>query len=273
MTALKACLSVASLHWANRSALASRKPSEMATFARVCVETLGDARRAETLRPADAVTLLAKLREKRSPATVKAYYGAFRTMLKLNGVLTHDWPAAPTPPRSTRAAIGSAGLEDCLRWLDENGAHPTRDLATLLVHTGLRVSSEALDPSALVISEEGAYTLLGVQGKGGHRRNVPCVNPEARSILQDGGRLHSIRSTPYRSHLNAWRRATTATGLKSKLATLHALRHQYACDAYRKSGGNLIMVQALLGHSDPKTTARYVHQDDLNEQARALASP
>lgn len=40
----------------------------------------------------------------------------------------------------------------------------------------------------------------------------------------------------------------------------HMLRHTFTTDLYDK-GANLIFIQGMLGHSDPKTTKRYVHRD------------
>lgn len=40
----------------------------------------------------------------------------------------------------------------------------------------------------------------------------------------------------------------------------HMLRHTFTTDLYDR-GANLILIQGLLGHSDPKTTRRYVHAD------------
>lgn len=285
MTTLKEALSVATTHWANRSLMPGRSNASggMATFAGVCVgvlvgqDTKWHTAPAQSLTPRDAVNLLSGLRSRGlSPKTVAVYYSAFKTLLKLNGVLTHDWPRSPTVPRDAtthREAIGVAGLADCLRWLDANGYRATASLGVVLSATGLRVASEALLPGAATITSSNPYLILRVCGKGGHVRSIPVVHQEGARILADAGRMAAIRSVPYRTHLRAWKRAVEAVGLKTRLATLHALRHHYACEAYRKSGGNLIMVQTLLGHSDPKTTARYIHQDDTDEQARALASP
>jgi integrase len=49
----------------------------------------------------------------------------------------------------------------------------------------------------------------------------------------------------------------------------HCLRHTYATLSL-DSGANLRTVQLLLGHTDPKTTARYTHPDEDAKRAAAL---
>jgi len=44
--------------------------------------------------------------------------------------------------------------------------------------------------------------------------------------------------------------------------TCHSLRHAFATEVYRESGNDLRLVQELLGHASPRTTARYVLVDD-----------
>lgn len=63
---------------------------------------------------------------------------------------------------------------------------------------------------------------------------------------------------PYKTHLKRWNVVRGRLNLKG-LATPHSLRHKYATEALDRSGGNLRLVQELLGHSNPATTAIYTH--------------
>lgn len=53
----------------------------------------------------------------------------------------------------------------------------------------------------------------------------------------------------------------------------HGLRHSYALFLIRERGANLLQVQAMLGHSNPATTAKYLRRiggDELLTEVQAL---
>jgi integrase len=265
------CLRTASAHWDDR------KGSQlMVTYARRCVEIVGGSAEAGSLGVSDAVRLLGSLRDQRlSAKTVSVYYSAFRRMLALNGVDTLRWPKAPTPPRKTREPMKGDDLDALIEWLDGR-YRETGDLARLLRGTGARVAVEGLDTCGGLrweppTDETPSYGVLHVTGKGGHQRSLPVVDTEAVAVLSDQARMVALQGTSYAVHLKRWGYAVKALGISTKLPTPHSVRHYYATEAYRKSGGNLVMVQELLGHSDPATTARYLGVD-MSDKARALAN-
>lgn len=275
MTTLAVALTVAKAHWSDRPG-----GSVQAVRADRCVQVLGPSVKLDDLGPTQGVILLRALRDaKLSPKSVQDYYGTFRRMLALNGVSTADWPKAPTPPRvKSREPLEERDLDRLIAWFDQHGCPETADLARLLRGTGLRVAIEALTEGGLEVlpshepqGEGPEYCILRVTGKGGHERIIPVVSQDARDILTGlSGRLHNLRRLSYRTHLDRWAKGVRALGIKSRLATPHAVRHGYATNALALSGGNLSMVQELLGHADPATTARYLHTD-LDAKARVLA--
>jgi site-specific recombinase XerD len=62
------------------------------------------------------------------------------------------------------------------------------------------------------------------------------------------------------------------TGLKRPGVSDHALRHTAATLAYKYTR-DLRAVQHMLGHADPRTTARYAHLVERLQQNPALAVP
>lgn len=247
----------------------------MASLAKKAVEALGAELKLVDLGPAHAVELLSDLRGhyRLSPKSVQCCYGAFTRMLALSGVQTVGWPKAPTPPRvKSREAMKGDDLDALIEWFRGRDWTTTADLAVLLRGTGLRVDVEALteenlhyaDPVGAVgvdAPPNSGYGVLTVTGKGGHERVVPVVDPDCRSLLGDPDRLDAMRAVPYRTHLRRWTAGVSALGIKTRLATPHAVRHGYASSVLARSGGNLVMVQELLGHADPATTARYLSVD------------
>lgn len=206
-------------------------------------------------------------RRKLSRKTVAVYYQAIRRALALSGVPTADWPRAPTLERKLSRRTTEAVQKDLATALAARRWFNTADLVVLLGGLGLRIGVEALRPGALVYDPEGCA--LTVTGKGGHERIVPVVDSRCRTILGSPARLRAIQSVPYFTHRARIRRMGGNVGL----ANLHGFRHDFATRALRASGGNLRVVQKLLGHSNPATTAIYAdaEQDQLLETVRTMA--
>lgn len=267
-------LALASQHWSNRAG-----GKVMDTMANRAGVALGLTKNLQSITAGDGVALLAKLRgEGLSPKTVESYYQALRRALTLSGVSTALWPSAPSPPRKTRDALQAGDLDKLIAWFQTHKPArskaadymATADLAILLRATGMRVNIEALAVDRLTVTLGGPYDTLHVRGKGDHERVIPVVDTMGRALLRDESRLKGLRSITYNAHLKRWRKAVAALGISSRLPTPHAVRHSYATDALDKSGGNLVMVQELLGHADTSTTARYLH-NDITATAKALS--
>ena len=101
--------------------------------------------------------------------------------------------------------------------------------------------------------------------------------PLAIEVLSETERLadnpHIITGRKHGSHLvnleKAWRRIRKLAELDD--VRLHDLRHSFASIAAGQ-GISLTMIGALLGHSQPQTTARYAHlaADPLKEASTAI---
>jgi site-specific recombinase XerD len=123
-------------------------------------------------------------------------------------------------------------------------------LLTLAAFSGMRCA----ELSTMQVSDINGDLLL-VHGKGGKDRVVPlhpaCVAALRSYGLPLHGRVFDL--TPWqvshviREHLHACGIAASA----------HQLRHWFGTECYEQSGHDLRMVQDLLGHSSPSTTAIY----------------
>jgi integrase/recombinase XerD len=147
---------------------------------------------------------------------------------------------------------------------------------------GLRISEGV---SVQVPGIDGERKVLRVRGKGNKDRQVPLSEPTLES-LRAFWKLH--RSQPWlfpacmqprgaqrngavdaSSLRSAFHAALAASGVR-KPATVHSLRHSYATYLL-EAGVQLRLIQEILGHSSPRTTAIYTH---LTGEVRAqLVNP
>lgn len=126
-----------------------------------------------------------------------------------------------------------------------------RDLTKFMIYTGLRVS-EALS----VRPKDRTGDLLQVLGKRKKLRVVP-LSVTAKSCLSERT-LYDRPYFPYAYHpyQRIFKDAREAAGLED--VTIHTLRHTCFSRLAMKDVG-VTKIQALAGHSDLKTTQRYMH--------------
>jgi len=131
--------------------------------------------------------------------------------------------------------------------------------------------------------------LLHVHGKGSKDRFVPLSEPTLQQLrklwpshrspvwlfpaVTRHGLQHSVKndcgSITRTALQKAFRRALLKSGV-TKAAHVHTLRHSFATHLL-EAGVNLRVIQSILGHATPTTTAVYTH---LTEQVRqSVAAP
>lgn len=169
-----------------------------------------------------------------------------------------------------------------------------RDTAIMmmLAGTGIRVSGLcAMNESDLVfLREEGReHLVIKVREKGGHERYIPAPEetrlmclaylghdelasidrtlPDGDSILWVSTRRRDISPADY--HGEARRLAVRSVGdmlaahgaragLPADICHPHAFRHLYGTEL-AEADIDVLTIQALLGHKDPKTSQIYIH--------------
>lgn len=142
---------------------------------------------------------------------------------------------------------------------------------------GLRISEGV---AVQVGDVDGQSKMLRVRGKGNKERQVPLSDPTLE-CLRAFWKLHRSRPWLFPARLQPrspkqdgpvsrdnLRRALEAaleqSGIK-KSATVHSLRHSYATHLL-EAGVQLRLIQEILGHRSPSTTAIYTH---LTAEVRA----
>lgn len=163
--------------------------------------------------------------------------------LALPGVRPAEPNPRPCPNQAYRAALAAAG-SDRRVWL----------ILRLGAELGLRRGEIArVHADDLIASRYGADLL--VHGKGEKTRLVPVPPGLAGVIrLEEPGYLFPGGD---HGHLSAHYVGLLASRALPGAWTLHSLRHRFASVAF-EIDRDLLTVQALLGHSSPVTTRRYV---------------
>lgn len=172
----------------------------------------------------------------------------------------------PLSPDAARDMIAEVDLQAREDWVAARDAA----VVTLLYGCGLRIS-EAL---SLTVADQPLSDVLRIRGKGGKERLVPVL-PAARAAVADyvqkcpmplqaqpqGPLFRGARGGPLNPRLiaGAMARARAALGLPAT-ATPHAMRHSFATHLL-SAGGDLRMIQELLGHASLSTTQAYTAVD------------
>jgi len=218
--------------------------------------------------------------------TLKIALGGIKFCLAVT--LQRHWPALgliragkerKLPVVLSRAEV--RGILGCVR------APVYRICLNTIYACGLRISEGA----ALQVPDvDGERKVLCIRGKGNKERQVPLADPTLES-LRAFWKLHRSepwlfpaalqpRSTSQQGPIEvgnlrrAFGTALEQSGIK-KAATVHSLRHSYATHLL-EAGVQLRLIQEILGHSSPSTTAIYTHltaavRDQLADPLHALA--
>lgn len=111
---------------------------------------------------------------------------------------------------------------------------------------------------------------IRVRGKGGHERIVP-INDDLAARLCEGESVYVFPS-PTGGHITPRHLGKLVRDALPGQWTSHSLRHRYATTTYRASDGDLRVVQELLGHVSPATTAIYTKITDESMRRASLAA-
>ena len=182
----------------------------------------------------------------------------------------------PKIPRSLPKPIAEGDIElliEELKKISKKSWVQKRNIALLylLYGCGLRIN-EALSITKSHLIDKSSLTILG---KGNKERLVPVLDIVANSLenyLKEipydlpsdvsifvGDRGNPLKASAFQRDLKNGR---VNLGLP-KTATPHSLRHSFATHLL-KNGGDLRIIQELLGHSSLSTTQIYTELDDIS---------
>jgi integrase/recombinase XerC len=237
----------------------------------------------QTLRLADLRAWLAKRRnEGLSPRSVSRAISSARAFFRF--AERQGWlekPAAlqlrgPKLPQLAPKPLAEDAALDLIDRVEFESDEPwiaARNAAVLcmLYGAGLRIS-EALN---LPRSAAPLPTSLIVLGKGGKQRLVPIIPEIAKAVDEyarlcpytadrDGPLFYGARGKKLNPRIvqGLMQKMRGYLGLPQS-ATPHALRHSFATHLL-KGGGDLRMIQELLGHASLSTTQKYTGVDEYH---------
>lgn len=193
-----------------------------------------------------------------APNTLRAYRGALRAFygfLMRRGDVevspAHQLPMVKVPRGRPRPAP-----EEAFRLAMRAGDDRARLAIMLAGVCGLR-RGEITRTKREDLEEAIGGHVLRVVGKGGHVRLVPVPAELVREIhSREPGWLFPSPVTPG-GHLTPHHLGKIVSRCLPDGLTTHTLRHRCGTVALEASGGNLRVVQELLGHAKPETTALY----------------
>ncbi|WP_426785253.1 phage integrase [Rahnella variigena] len=126
------------------------------------------------------------------------------------------------------------------------------DELTLIVKVCLSTGARWNEAAKIKSSQISPYKLTFINTKGKKNRTVPLARP-----LYD--ELIARKGAPFSPCYKQFYRVIRLTGIELPEGQMtHVLRHTFASH-FMMAGGNIIVLQRILGHSDIRVTMRYAH--------------
>ena len=160
--------------------------------------------------------------------------------------------------------------DELARIVEALAEFPDRDIADalrLLLLTGARRNEVLAMKWADVDLTAGTWSKPPASTKQNAPHSVPLSAPARQLLAERGDRKapdeYVFPGTGTKRHLvnvhDAWQRICKTTGIEG--LRIHDLRHSFASQL-ASTGHSLSLIGALLGHTQPQTTARYAHLFD-----------
>lgn len=265
---------------------------DLRLFARWLEQSTGEPFSPEQVTPLDIHTYksFSQAVKKLAPATINRRLQSLRAFF---GWAEHSGlvPASPvagvediatTRRRFAPKSLDESQVHRLLRNAQKSGRHAARNYAMLqiMLQAGLRVSEvTSLHLGDVELGERSGKVRVRLS-KGGKHREVP-LNKTVREALrayiaerpglEEPGLFLSQRGNSLTSRMVELvvQKCAEMAGLEDEGITPHSLRHTFAASYLEQNPGELVELQALLGHSSLDTTAIYA-QSSFKDVARKL---
>jgi len=192
-----------------------------------------------------------------TPRTVNLELAYFRAMF--NELRRLDEWTAPNPLENVRefkiseSEIAYLTIEEIRILLTECEKSRSKDLTTIVkicLATGARWS----EAEGLKGNQIRAGQIIFVKTKGKKNQAVP-ITEKLQAELPSSRKALPLFAASY----SAFRKAMQRAGIETPAGQLtHVLRHTFASH-FMMNGGNILVLQRILGHTDIKVTMRYAH--------------
>lgn len=235
----------------------------------------------ENITPDDIRAYLVYMREYGyAPDTIRDRYNGLSTFFRFlcdDGVLVQN-PVKPVKkpklPKIPARTFTTSELQKILGYYKEDTFTGLRNRCLLYILYGCGIrKSELLGLTMFSLHlDEGVMSIIG---KGNKQRNVPItpllekilrkyIKARAEVLLDTGIETSALIIGKWGKPLTdgglrqVFRELKEGTGINGRRFSPHSLRHSFAKN-FLISGGNLFVLQELLGHSDISTTKIYVN--------------
>jgi integrase len=223
----------------------------------------------------------------RDVATRNKYLGVLRKAWReAEGRYRKEIPGFPLPPLIKRFKVpkthpNPVRQQDVARILDAAPMH-LQEITLLTINTGARIG-EILNAAVKEVDWENAKLTFPAERTKGHQERIVDLNEIAMALLwrlrqrlpdpNDGDarliryqRAPGSEPRPINSIRTAWRNTLRRAGIPGKYR-FHGTRGSFI--TYLAANGvPLPVIQRIVGHEDPRTTARYIAiEDEYAKQA------
>ena len=206
-----------------------------------------------------------------TPRTVNLELAYFRAMF--NELRRLDEWTAPNPLENVRefkiseSEMAYLTIEEIRTLLAEYEKSRSKDL-TAIVKICLATGARWSEAEGLKGNQIRSGQIIYVKTKGKKNRAVP-ITEKLQAELPSSRKAQPLFATCY----SAFRKALQRAGIETPAGQLtHVLRHTFASH-FMMNGGNILVLQRILGHTDIKGTIRYAHFAPYHLSEAMLLNP